>query len=221
MMGTLSCGRSARPNTRQRPIGWTASQSARRGPLATYPGAEIGARHRAPRGGCPNAGGQANSSESNCSASRSSRPVGSGGGLSRRLRLGGLGVLAGALQLPFGVFLGAAFALAAGGARILRASHGGRVSSRGFSACRQQIANGSLFIATNRAVPLGSTEKSPAGRCARFALPQEGRCEATPKRRGQEPRRPQLVGAACFSSKLARRGMAPSTCFCAIGRSFS
>jgi len=31
----------------------------------------------------------------------------------------------------------------------------------------------------------------------------------------------QFVGAACFSSKVAKRGAAPSTCFSAIPRSFS
>ena len=64
---------------------------------------------------------------------------GSGSGLGRRLRRRGLRIFLGALQLPFGVLLGAAFALAACGARILRASHSGRLSSRGSVLCRAKI----------------------------------------------------------------------------------
>src|SRR6478609_3737581 len=67
---------------------------------------------------------------------RAKRHAESGCGLGRRLGGSGLRVLLSALQLPFSVLLGAAFALAACGARILRASHSGRLSSRGFSVCR-------------------------------------------------------------------------------------
>ena len=81
---------------------------------------------------------------------RKPRPThASGCGLGRRLRGGGFCVFAGALQLPFSVFLGAAFALAAGGARILRASHSGRVSSRGFPACPQEFVRAWRFVPEN------------------------------------------------------------------------
>ena len=85
----------------------------------------------------------------------------SGCGLGGRLGRGGLGVLAGALQLPFGVFLGAAFALAACGARILRASHGARVFSRGFWACPQKIEHLPLFPPGPVPAPTLAAPKTP------------------------------------------------------------
>jgi len=47
---------------------------------------------------------------------------------------------------------------------------------------------------------------------------RSGTFTGAPRGKGWEP---QAVGVACFSSSVAKRGAAPSTCFWAIPRSFS
>jgi len=109
-----------------------------------------------------------------CQAVR--RPITSSRRFGGRLGRGGLRVLLGALQLPFGVLFGAAFALAACGARILRASHSARVSSRGFPLCRPEFVRGPRKRARARA----RTRKPPRISPSRPAPAHAGCCEATP-----------------------------------------
>src|SRR6185369_10042024 len=90
-----------------------------------------------------------------------------------------------------------------------------------------------LLSPRKRARARARARKRPVNASCFPALAHEGCRGATPPKRGRERGTgtgtftgverlaAQLVGAACFSSKVARRGAAPSTCFSAIPRSFS
>ena len=121
----------------------------------------------------------------------------SGRRLGGRLRLGGFRVFAGALQLPFGVFLGAAFTFATCGARILRASHDDLRGSLaevfgpvpGNSTGLRYLCAGSGWLSSPSTVTIIS-------KCRHLLTDQR-----------------HAVGTACFSTRLAKRGTAASTCF--------